>query len=132
MGLAETIAYFRRAEEELFTEAVLVERRTASGAFNPGTGTIGAPTVQTVYVGPGNLRSHKWEGTDVTTGEREVRLRGTRVKLPADTGLQKDDDVFVTSSIHDADLVGRVYRVTDVLHDGWQIVRVAIVEEVTE
>lgn len=132
MGLAQTIEYFRREEEALFSGEALVTRATGEeGAFDPMTGEITAPEPDTIYEGPAQYRPNTGEGGDVTSGEREIRLRGGRAKFPHDTPLKADDAVTWTASQHDPDLVGKVFRITDVLRDDWQIVRVALLEEVT-
>jgi hypothetical protein len=131
MGVDAAIARFRRRQEGLFTEEVEVRRPAGEGAFDPDTGLHEGAVPGAVYEGPALVRSFSWEGTDVQTGEREVRLRGARAKFPHDTAVRKDDVVVVTSSRHDGGLAGRRYRITDVLHDGWQIVRVAVLEEAT-
>jgi len=131
MTVDSVIAHFRRREEGLFSEEVRVTRSTGEGVLDTETGKVTDPEPEEIYEGPGQVRSWPWQGTDVTVGEGEVRIRRAQAKLPHDTEVRKDDIVEVLESRHDAGLVGRSYRVTDVLHDGWQITRKVIAEDVT-
>ena len=130
MSLETAISFFRRQRIAQFRAACTVVRETVPGVFDPNTGTIGAATTQTVYTGACNVREMTWQGTDVRTGEREVRLIGTELLFPHDTAVQEDDIVTVTAADHDADLVGKTYRITDIFLDAWQITRRAIGERV--
>ncbi len=131
MGLDQTIAHFRRAQEALFAGAAKVERAAQSpGEFDPETGLVEPPELETVYEGPAQFRPGEGP-SDVTVGDREISLVGARAKFPHDTPIRADDIVTWTASRHDSELVGRVFTVTEVLHDDWQIVRVVLLEEVT-
>jgi hypothetical protein len=131
VSLETAIKFFRRQRTAQFRATGRVTRVTAPGAFNPSTGAIGDPTVETIYEGRCNVREVTWEGTDVRTGEREVRLQRAELQFPHDTAILEDDVVTVTSATHDTDLVGREYRITDVFLDAWQTTRRAIGEKVT-
>jgi hypothetical protein len=130
MSLETAIAYFAQRQADLFRSTCTITRATA-GTFDEGTGAITPGTPTSVYSGACLIRPFSWEGSDTQVGQQEVRYRGARLKLPPDTDIEKDDIVTVTGSDHDADLVGRTFRITDVLRDDWQIVRVAILEEAT-
>lgn len=132
MSFETAITRFRRKQAARFTTESLVQRQVSEGEFNETTGLHEPPEMQTIYSGPCLIRAVAWVGSDVQLGEREVRLRGLRGKYPVDTPIRKDDLVTVTASRHDADLVGQVLRVTDVLRDEWQTARVVTLEEVTD
>lgn len=131
MTLASALEYFRQREAQLRSSEVIVERSAGDGVFDEDTGEIEESVPDVIYEGPALVRPTTWVGADVQAGEREVRLRGIRVKFPPDTAVRKDDDVFIVASKHDAGLVGASFRITDVLRDDWQITRVALAEEVT-
>jgi hypothetical protein len=130
MGLDSARAYFAQRQQDLFRSTCTITRSTP-GTFDENTGEIASGTPATIYSGPCLVRSQMWQGSDTQTGQEEVRYRSARLKLPPDTAIEKDDVVTVTTAQNDPDLVGRVFRITDVLRDDWQIVRVAILEETT-
>jgi len=111
------------------TSTVEVTRVTGPPSYDPDTGTVTEPT-STIYVGDALVRMNAWEGADVQAGDTEVRLRTARAKLPANTLVLRDDRLRVIAS-KDARLVGRVFRITDVLVDDWQVSCAVFLEEVT-
>lgn len=129
MTVETAIAYFRRRERQLMTSTVEVTRVTGPPSYDPDTGTVTEP-LATVYQGDALVRMNAWEGHDVQAGDTEVRLRTARAKLPANTLVLRDDRLRVIAS-KDARLVGRVYRITDVLVDDWQVSCAVFLEEVT-
>lgn len=126
------IARFRAREMALMRSTCKITRG-GSQTFDPDEGSMVPDEEEpdSIYEGPCTIRSFIWEGANTQAGEREVRLRGARLKTPADTPVKKDDIVTVLTSVHDAALVDKVYRVTDVFVDDYQIVRVAVMQEVT-
>ena len=131
MTLETAIKFFRRQREAQRRAECTVTRETAPGTFDESTGEIGDPTTETVYEGACNVRETTWEGTDVRTGEREVRLQRAVLDFPHDTAIHEDDVVTITKATHDTDLVGQEYRITDVFLDAWQVTRRAIGEKIT-
>lgn len=131
MSLDSAISRFRRRQRDLFRDVAKVERPSTSGTIDgDGTYTPGASTVVESAVSC-LLRAFTWEGTSVEAGGSEVRLRRVRAKFPVDTDVRYGDIITPTASIYDSSLVGVYFRVTDSFRDGWQIARVAIMEEVT-
>ena len=130
MALDTAIERFRRREAENMRSECTVTRETGEPELDLSTGEL-ERDYETVYSGKCSVRPATWVGADTQAGEQEVRLRSALGKLPHNTSVAKDDLLTVTSSEHDADLVGRVYRITDAFHDDWQIVRKVILEEVT-
>jgi hypothetical protein len=122
------IAFFRQAERQLMDSTVTVVRDDGEPTFDPDTGAYTQPTT-TIYTGDALVRASNWEGSDTEAGETEVRLRTARIKFPADTPVLRDDRVTVDASA-DTRMVGRTFRVTDVLVDDWQISGTTFVEEV--
>lgn len=128
--LDTAIARFRSRQEALFRDECVITRASGDPVFDEDTGEYTTPDPTEVYEGPCSLRpAGGLVGTDVTAGERELRLSDYVLKLPADTPVLNNDTVELTRSQYDADLVGRTYRITDVLRDGWQIARKCVVEE---
>jgi hypothetical protein len=134
MSLGAAIAYFRQQQQELMdTEGstVTVTRPSEESSFDANTGEETPDAPSTIYEGPCQIRTSDLQGSDVQAGEEEVQLRAARMKLLVDTSVRKGDVVTVTASSNDADLVGRVFDVTDVFLDDWQIARVVLLEEAT-
>lgn len=132
MTLDTAIARFRSRQAALFRDEIRITRASEEDpTFNEETGEYDTPDPTEVYEGPCLLRpAGGLVGTDVIAGERELRLSDYVLKLPANTPVRNDDIGELTVSTYDADLVGRTYRITDVLRDGWQIARKCVVEEV--
>lgn len=106
-------------------------RPSTESEFNEVIGKEERPEATVIYEGPCQVRATARSGRrDEQAGEREIRISSSSAKFPSDTPVQIDDRLEVTSSSTDAGLVGRTFRVTDVLWDGWQVSRAAILEEV--
>lgn len=130
MTLDSARQFFEREQVKLFRDAARIERPGTGGTLNPdGTWTPGATMI--IYDGPCLLRAFTWEGTTVTAGSLEARIRRLRAKFPKDAPLEREDIVIPTASTYDPSLIGLSFHVSDVFRDGWQITRVAILEEAT-
>jgi hypothetical protein len=126
------IARFRRRQRALFRdEAVVTRPSTSAGTISTSDNVYTPAAATAVYTGPCLLRSFTWEGSDAQYGDVEVRLRRLRAKFPIDTDIRLDDIVVPSASIYDESLIGVGFRATDAFRDGWQICRVAILEEIT-
>ena len=128
MTLSTHLEFFRQQETDLFSETLTVTR-PSEGSYDPDTQTYTAGGTS-VYSGAGKIRVQRGVGYDLPVGGGDARLHALTLTLPADTAIAINDTVTVSASEHDADLVGRTYRITDVLRDGWQITRKAMIEEV--
>lgn len=131
MSVGSALARFRRRERKLWNSEGILTRDTGT-SFSEASGdeTPGQPT--TIYEGACQVRASGATGRrDAQAGEREIRIAPLKAKFPADTAALKDDRLLITSSTFDAGIVGRTFRVTDVLWDDWQVARVAMLEEVT-
>lgn len=130
MSLDSHIARSRQRTVDVMRDECTITRRVGTPVFDPDTGEYEQATI-TVYTGRCRVRSFTWEGSDVQAGQQEVRLQGARAVLPFDTPVEKDDVLTVSVTLYDSSLIGVPWRVTDTFRDGWQIGRVAILEEVT-
>lgn len=133
MTVDGAIAYFRQAQSKLFRDTATVTRPSSStGGVLSTSGEWTPVEAAAVYSGPCLIRAFAWEGTDVTEGGTEVRLRRARIKFPVDTDIQHDDIIVPSASTFDESMIDVSFRVTDAFRDGWQIARTCIAEEVTE
>lgn len=124
----QLVRTFRRdTTRRWHVEADLV-RDNGDPVFDPNTGTYTDPET-TIYSGPVGLRPQGTEARIVEYGGQAVTLRTYDVELPADTDVRRGDELTVTASPLDADLVGRTLTVIDVLYDDRQVVRRAVVQD---
>ncbi len=80
------------------------------------TGAVTTPTT-TVYTGKCRILQAQAQAQREDVGEDHLLLLRIEVQLPvAVTGLAVGDRITVTAAAHDADLVGRVFRVHDLAH----------------
>jgi hypothetical protein len=90
--------------------------RTTGRSTDTTTGAV-TPTTSTLYTGKCRVQQQQAQATTEDVGEDQVLLLRLEVQLPMSvTGLQVGDRITVTASAHDADLVGRVFRVHDLAH----------------
>lgn len=133
MSLDSVVNRFRHRQADLFRDEADVSRLAAQGSGTiSSSGEYTPSTAVAVYSGACLVRAFQWEGTDITVGGTEVRLRRARIKFPVDTDIQHDDIIVPSASTFDESMIGVAFRVTDTFKDGWQISRVCIAEEVTE
>lgn len=132
MSLEQARSFFETQQVALFRDVCLIVRASGDPIYDPDANELTPGTTTTVYSGDCLIRGTSWQGFDVSVGETEIRSRVVRGWLPKDTAVEVNDVVTVTASTHDAAMVGRVMRITDVPKDGWQIVRRVFLEELTE
>jgi hypothetical protein len=108
----------RRAAEQLMLDACTITREAGAGSFNTTTGTFTPATPTTLYAGKCRVKHAGGQSGDrqVQQGEEQVGLWPFVVSVPTTVvNLRPDDIVTVTASAIDADLVGLVLRVRDVV-----------------
>lgn len=113
MSIEAAIQRGRTAAEALMVDACVIKRGTGEST---GPGGVITPTYSTLYTGKCRVQSVGLadQGTDV--GEAYRVITRPQVQLPmAATGLREGDQITITASALDPDLVGRVYTVRNVL-----------------
>lgn len=93
-------------------------RRPTGGSTDQTTGvrtkTYASPDP---YTGKCRVQSALARSQPHESGEDYVRLLRLELQLPVTvTGLQVLDEVTITAATHDADLVGRIFLVSDLFH----------------
>lgn len=114
---APALARGRVAAESLMVDTCTITRVTGE-TTNEDTGVV-TPTTSTVYTGKCRVQQSQLgaDSTPSDPGEAEVRLVAFEVQLPMTvTGVRVSDRVTVTASVHDEDLVDRVFTVLGVAH----------------
>lgn len=128
--LDATIARSRALHESMMKETVRLTRPVAgAGTFNESTGDYDFPAPTIEYEGIGQVRAAGWIGQDQETGEAEVRLIRAQFRLPHAVEVHENDELEVLTSENDPQLPGMRYRVSDVILDGWTVVRRGYLEE---
>jgi hypothetical protein len=91
-------------------------RRVVSSSVDPFTGAE-TPTYSTLYTGACRVQQSIAQADPHDVGEDHVLLLRLEFQLPISvTGLKVRDEITVTASPHDPDLVGRPFLVRDLFH----------------
>lgn len=131
MSAATALARGRQAAEALMVDTCLI-RRIASEITDPASGTI-TPTYVTIYTGKCRIQQKEAQGREETNvGQAYLIMLVLELQLPMSvTGLQVDDQVTITASVHDPDLVDRVFTVRDLMHKTHSTARRVSIQERT-
>lgn len=90
--------------------------RVGTRVTDTTTGEVTEPT-STLYTGQCRVQQKQADATEETVGEDHLLLLRIEVQLPMSvTGLKVGDLITITSSAHDPDLPGRVFRIHDLAH----------------
>lgn len=130
MSAQTAIVRGRRLAEQLMVDTCVV-RRAGGTTYDPDTGYPTDASTQ-LYVGKCRVQQQAASAGQRDVGEASLLLLRLEVHLPMSViGVQVDDVVEVTSSVHDPDLPGRRFRVRDLFHKTHATSRRLGVEEVT-
>jgi hypothetical protein len=115
MSLTTVLARGRAAAEALMVDACIIRRVTGT-TTDPDTGAT-TPTLSTLYTGKCRVQQSAPSASPAEVGEAYALMLRLDVQLPMSVvGLQTEDQIAVTASVHDPDLVGRVFLVRDLAH----------------
>lgn len=110
MTAASILVRGRTAAERLMVDTCTI-RRQSGETMDPVTLQM-VPTYTTVYSGKCRVQITAVVGATMPeAGERTVVTQRISVSIPMDAAARVDDQVVMETAAHDADLVGRVYRV---------------------
>lgn len=131
MSRASVLARGRAAALAGMVDACAITRVTGH-TTDPDTG-VQTPTTETVYEGACRVQQHSPGGArPADVGEAYQLLLRLEVQLPVSaTGIEVSDTVTITAAAHDTDLVGRAFRVRELMHKTHLSARRIGVEEVT-
>src|SRR5690606_23714913 len=111
---AALLARARAAAERLMVDECVIRRRVGE---TTGPGGVVTPVYEQRYAGRCRVQQPTMLAQPQRPGEAQVLALRLEVHVPmAVTGVQVGDEVEVTSSAHDPDLVGRVLIVHDLAH----------------
>lgn len=116
MSRASVLARGRLAAAAGMVDACVIRRRTG-GTADPITGYPTQPYT-VLYAGKCRVQQAVAIARPHDVGENRVYVVRFDLQLPmvGTEGLWVDDEVTVTSSVNDADLVGRVFVVLELAH----------------
>jgi hypothetical protein len=115
MSADSVLARGRTAALNLMVDACVIKRITSTST-NPTTGVI-TPTYSTLYTGQCRVQQSGSQGQLADAGEAALVLLRLEVQLPMSVvGLAEGDEITVTASALDSDLVGRVFVIRDLMH----------------
>lgn len=121
----------RRAAESLMLDQCTVTR-PGDPVTDPETGEV-TPSSTPVYSGPCKVQQTISQGSNPSAGSHQFTIQDSRVDFPVSAGpLMVDDIVTVTSSALDPQLVGTVFRISELFHKSFATAQRTRVEEVTE
>lgn len=132
VAVAALLARGRRAAEALMVDQCAIRRRTGEST-DPVSGVV-TPTYATIYAGRCRVQQPGTgaQAREESPGEQYALLLRLEVHVPMSvTGIEADDEVVITASEHDPDLVGRVMIVRDLAHKSHATARRLGVQERT-
>lgn len=131
MSIDMLLASGRAAAEALMQDTCTVRRKT-SEVTDLFSGTI-TPVYTDIYTGKCRVQQRtQGQARPEDAGEAFVLMLQLELQLPMSaTGLQVDDLVTITASVHDADLPGRVFYVRDLAHKTHATARRVTIQERT-
>lgn len=96
-------------------DACTIRRRT--GTTTDDDGNVVPTYGPDLYSGKCRIQQPNAQATQADVGEDHLLLLRIEVQLPMSvTGIEVGDEITVTASAHDPDLVGRVFLVRDLAH----------------
>jgi hypothetical protein len=115
MSRALAFARGRTAAELGMVDACTI-RRESGGSTDQTTG-VHTPTWSALYTGKCRVQQALAQAAQHDAGEDYLLMLRLEVQLPMSvTGLEVNDELTITTSAHDGDLVGRVFLVRDLFH----------------
>lgn len=117
MALVDTILTRGRAAAEALMQDTCTIRRPSGTTTDPDTGVITPTYGDPLYEGKCRVQMAGAQAAAQQPGEAYLLMLRLEVQLPMSvTGLEVDDEITITASTHDPDLVGRVFLIRDLFH----------------
>ena len=119
----------REAAEALMLDACTVTR-PGDPVTDPDTGSV-TPGSTLVYSGPCKVQQTISQASNPSAGGHSFTVQDSRVDFPVTAGpLAVDDVVTMAASVLDPQMVGRVFRVTELFHKSYATAQRTTVSEV--
>lgn len=115
MSRASVLVRGRTAAEAGMVDTCTIRRRTGEST-DSGTGVV-TPTFATLYTGKCRVQQAIVQSQQIEAGQDYALQLRLELQLPMSvTGLEVADEVTITAAVHDADLLGRVFKIRDLAH----------------
>lgn len=106
--------------------------RPGEPATDQNTGDV-TPSMSPVYAGRCKVQQTISQGSNPSAGSHQFTIQDSRVDFPVSAGpLAVDDVVTVTASVLDPQLVGTVFRISELFHKSFATAQRTRVETVSE
>lgn len=130
MTASTVLARGRAAAQRNMQDACVIKRRTGE-VTDPASGVI-TPTHSTLYTGICRVQQRSVSASQADAGEAYALMLRLEIQLPMSvTGLRAEDEVTITASEHDVDLVNRVFLIRELAHGTHKTARRIGVQERT-
>ncbi|PRY56442.1 DUF6093 family protein [Glycomyces artemisiae] len=131
LDIAAALEAGRAAAEERMVDTCTIRRPTGT-VTDPVTAEV-TTTYDVLYSGQKcEVQSKGYWGEAREVAEAFKNVLALEVKLPiAVLGLNVDDEITVDASVHEPDLVGRVFHLKDLSHKSHATARRVLCREVT-
>ncbi len=116
MNPSAVLARGRAAALAMMVDTCSIRRRTGE-TTDDNTGVITPTYDDPLYEGPCRVQQTGTQASAQQPGEAYVLMLRLEVQLPMTVvGLEVGDEIEITASAHDPDLVGRTFLVRDLAH----------------
>jgi hypothetical protein len=117
MDRAALLARAQAAAETGMVDTCTI-RRAVGETENPNTGVVSTAYLSPdPYVGKCRVQQHQASADRHDAGQDYLLLLRLEVQLPMSVvGLEVGDEITITASANDPDLVGRMFRIHDLAH----------------
>ncbi len=131
MSAATALARGRAAAEALMVDTCVIKR--VIGETTDSFSGVITPTYETLYTGKCRVQHGEAQAREESSvGQAYLLMLILHLQLPMSvTGLQVDDQVTITASVHDPDLAGRTLCIRDLFHKSHATSRRVSVQERT-
>lgn len=130
MSIESVLARGRAAAEARMVDACVI-RRTTAKSTNTTTGVV-TPTLATIYTGKCEIQQAEAQGRQENSAEAHLLMLQLQLKVPMTAAaLERLDEVEITASAHDPELVGRIFRIRDLHHKSHATARRVSIQERT-
>lgn len=115
MNLDGILSRSRHMAERLMVDQCIVRRQTDM-VTDPVTGVV-SPAYETIYAGKCKVQTFTNRELIKAAGEHQFIIQRYEVHIPVSVvGVRTNDEVLMSASTYDADLLGRSYRIVGLMN----------------
>lgn len=132
MGAVQVTRRGRRAAEALMVDACVIRAPATFGPMDPDTGERPETPGAVAYSGKCKVQTYEAHESTPESGDHVYSVQRASLHIPATVDIPVGHLATITASVLDPNLVGRVFRVSAVLHKSMATANRLQVDEVTE